>query len=300
MTYNVYIPIVHSGGTKPKIHSFQVGWDNEDRVEQYQDLLGLTGGFDQYLLGDYPLITVQIEEWYTWYNLTYGEYRGVIEPHPLVYSKATRSFPREAEAIAWIQAHPGKSYIIGNEPDCDLSEGECANCLSEAEFADFLHKSIQLIRGADPKAYIIVGAWAGGIGEVPSFSHNENDMIKIYYSRYGSLKVDAFSFHVYQRDAFNNPYPVNKLSKFTQFAKIWKSKGWTDTTDTWLTEFGWSGLDSHNNTIANNIAFMDWYIPQLKANPQIKAYFWWEWNNGSMLVENGKATELGRYYSDMR
>lgn len=298
MTYNVYIPIVHSGGTKPKIHSFQVGWDNEDRVEQYQNLLGLTGGFDQYLLGDYPLITVQIEEWYTWYNLTYGEYRGVIEPHPLVYSKATRSFPREAEAIAWIQAHPGKSYIIGNEPDGDLSEGNEANTMSVNEYVEFYHKASRLIRRNDPTAKLIMGAWAGGVGEYVLPEHNEQEAILLYMGWYRDIPdIDGFSFHVYQRDNPDNRYPLDKLNQFTSYVNDWYRNGWTLTTNIVLTEFGWYGLDPAG-TPENCMKFLDWYVPRLKANPQVRAYYWWEWAAGSMLVFDGQPTELGRYYAE--
>jgi len=299
MTHNVYLPIVHGGGTKPKIHSFQVGWDNEDRVEQYQNALGLQNGFDQHLLGDYPLITVQIEEWYTWYNLTYGGARGVIEPHLLTYSKATRTFPREAEAIAWIQAHPGKSYIIGNEPDGDLSEGNEANTMSVDEYVDFYHKASVMIRTADPTAKIILGAWAGGVGEYPLPEHNEQEFMSRYLCRYMDIPdIDGFSFHVYQHDKHDNPYPANKLDMFCSYVDDWYRNGWTLTRDVYLTEFGFYGPDPAGTT-ENCRAFMDWYIPYLRQHEQVKGYWWWEWALPSMLVIDGQATELGLYYKGL-
>jgi len=285
--YKYFLPIFY--GKEKKIHSFQIGWQNdENRVFAYQDALGLSGGFDQYLLADYDTITVQIEEWYDWYS--------IIQPHALVYNKTEKRFRREDEAISWIREHPGKRYIIGNEPDCDLSAWNGANLMSEGEYADFYFTASQLIRNADPTAYIIVGAWAGGIGE--SMSHNEKDMLRIYCARYGMIDADAFSFHVYQNGEYDNSYPADKLAKFSQAVKEWKSLGWTDTTDILLTEFGWYGLDYAHNTTENCIKFMDWFIPKLQANKQVKGWYWWEWWNGSQLIINGEPTETGLHYKE--
>jgi hypothetical protein len=299
--YIYYFPIFGYDATfTRKIHSFQIGWDDEsERVFEYQDALGLTHGFDQHLLDDYDLVTVQIEEWYLWYNLAYGDRRGTIAPHALTYNKAEKRFMLETEAIEWIQEHPNKWYVIGNEPDCDLSEGNEANTMTEGEYAEFLHKSIQLIRGADPSAKIMVGAWAGGIGETPSFAHNENDMMKIYNSRYGELIVDGFSFHVYQRYSCNYAYPADKLRKFATFVKSWYDSGLATTSDVYLTEFGWYGIDYIGNTKENNICFMNWYIPQLRAHEQVKGWWWWEWGMGSLLIYNNEPTDVGRHYSEM-
>lgn len=286
----VYIPFLIKGTRK--IHSFQIGWSPVNSVPAYEDALGLKGGGDQHLLETVnSMQCVQVEEWYAYWEQL------CIDPHPLCYSQAEKRFRRENEAIAWIIANPGKRYIIGNEPDGGYAGG--GNAMTEEEFADFLFASVTLIRNADPNAYLIMGGWAGGIAMESSFAHNEDHCLEIYNQKYGTLDVDALSWHSYQYGSFDNPYPVSKMNKFASYAKIWANRGWTRTTDICLTEFGWYGLDTKNNTPENCIKFMDWFVPQLKAHPQVTAYYWWWWGEGARLVKDGEPTEVGLHYSEL-
>lgn len=291
--YTYYFPIVAFPETKTKLHSLQLGWDRHNRIPLYEKALGLNGGGDQHLLDPANAMqTIQVEEWYAhWWKLG-------LEPHILTYNKADQCFRYPEEAALWIKAHPGKRWIIGNEPDGSYEMGGCE--MSPAEYAQFYWAASNLIRSADPTAYLIMAGWAGGVGEPAIDGNNEAVMLNYYYQNYGRMDVQAFSFHVYQRDRFDNPYPENKLKRFCKAASVWKDLGWCETDQALLTEFGWSGLDIPNNTANNCMKFMSWYIPKLRNHPQITGWYWWEWGAGAMLMKDGEPTDVGVLYSNMR
>ena len=121
-------------------------------------------------------------------------------------------------------------------------------------------------------------------------------MLSLYYRRYGKMDVQALSWHCYQKTSAKNPYPVNKMNKFADYVKKWKEHGWIDTTDIMLTEFGWYGLDEENNTPENCIAFMDDFIPKLRAHKQVRGFWWWEWGSGAMLLDGENLSSVGEHY----
>ena len=291
-----YLPLIaHNASFQaPKLHSLQLGYTKHNRIPAYQEALGLTGGGDQLLLApENSMQTVQVVEFFDyWLDRGLG-----IQPHVLTYSKAERRFTQEAEAIAWIKANPGKRYIIGNEPDGPYSGG--GHDMTPSEYADFAHAAITLIKGADRSAYLIMAAWAGGVGEPSTPAHNENAMLSLYYGRYGMMDVRAVSWHSYQSGTYNRSYPADKLNRFASYARTWKSRGWIPSDDIILTEFGWYGFDTVNNTPENCIAFMDWFIPKLQAHEQVRAWYFWEWGASAMLMRNGEPTEVGLYYAGL-
>lgn len=283
---NIYFPIFYIPAGK--VHSIQLGWDKNDRVRLYEKALGLKSGFDQHLLDPASVIqTVHVEEWYDYWS------KLGIEPNILSYSKELQCFRYPEEAAAWIRAHPGKTWIIGNEPDGEYEMGGCQ--MSPEEYAEFYKVTSDLIRNEDPTAFLVMAGWAGGVGERIVGGNNEVSALGYYRRKYGEIDCQAFSFHAYQRSVYDNPYPLDKLNKFCEAVSAWK----LSTDKVYLTEFGWHGLDQYN-TPENCIRFMDWYIPHLRDHPQVLGWFWWEWNNGSLLMKDGVTTEVGKHYSSMR
>jgi len=287
----IFIPIF----VKPKpdkLKSIQLGWHPDNRIPEYQRLLGVSDGGDQHLLeAENTMQTVQIEELYLAINVKYGLN---LTPHALTYNATEKRFRYAYEASEWVVNHPKKIYLIGNEPDGVYITG--GNDLTMSEYADFYYQASRLIRAGDPKAYLVMGAWAGGVGESYKPAHNEDDMLSLYYRRYGKMDVQALSWHCYQKTSAKNSYPVSKMNKFADYVKKWKGNGWIDTTDIMLTEFGWYGLDEENNTPENCIAFMDDFIPKLRAHKQVRGFWWWQWGKGSRLVINSELTEVGLHY----
>jgi len=290
----IFIPIFYK--PKPnKLKSIQLGWHPDNRIPKYQRLLNVSDGGDQHLLEtENTMQTVQIEELYQAINDRYGLN---LIPHALTYHAEEKRFRCAYEASEWVMGHPKKTYLIGNEPDGTYITG--GNNLTMSEYADFYYQASKLIRVSDPKAYLVMGAWAGGVGEKNKPAHNENDMLLLYYRRYGKMDVQALSWHCYQKNSVTNPYPVNKLNRFADYAKEWKDNGWIDTTDIMLTEFGWYGLDEENNTPENCIAFMDNFIPKLRAHKQVRGFWWWEWGDGAMLLNGESLSNVGEHYKNI-
>jgi hypothetical protein len=298
-TYTYYFPVFgyNTSFAPPKIHSFQLGWWYENRVPVYEQALGLTHGGDQHLLApENTLQTVQVVEWFIDYNERWS--LPYLPPHLLTYSKTEKRFLYPDAAQRWIADNPGKRYLIGNEPDGPYEGGGCD--MTPSEYADFAHVAITLIREADISAQITMGAWAGGVGESYYPANNEHKALYYYQDRYGTMDVDAVSFHAYQSGLYNYPYPNAKLAKFASYARLWHNNGWTKSSDICLTEFGWHGLDVANNTSENCMKFMDWYIPFLRDHEQVIGWWWWQWGPGAMLMSGDEVTEVGRHYGGMR
>ncbi len=285
VTYRYYFPMAaKSIDTR---FSVQGGW-GENCCANSESILGLAheGGDQHALIPGNQMQTIQTLGWYA----AWGDSRGLLS-HVCTYDTATRQFPQESECAQFIRDYPGTTWIIGNEPDCGTPCG--FEYMTEVAFADFSHISIELIRANDSNVFIISAGWAGGI--CSGAAHNEENYLREYNARYGVLDVDALGLHIYQSGWFDNPYVIDRLNCFTTKAHAWQAEGWTHTDKIVLTEFGWNGNDPESNE-PNIIRFMQWFIPQLKANPQVLRWHWWQWGEGSSLIGGGQATAAGQCY----
>lgn len=284
---------------------FSIGGSNN--LNRYmEELLGLAPmGYDQhYLNAENHGQTVLVSEWYDhhpWLKIT---------KHALCYNKKLKRFDDESAASAWVAAHPGMEYYLGNEPD--LQDSKAGIGMNAREYADFYHYASQIIRIADPSAYLCVAAWAAGIARYDRDSlvygptrENENDMLTYYFDRYGVIDAQAFSVHIYQSGTPTNPFAELKLNKFAEFTQAWKKAGMCTTDQFEVTEFGWNGNDRFEGewTTENCINFMDWFIPKMALNSQVLNWHWWQWKGESNLVwprdETGIVTKTGEYYSHL-
>ncbi len=284
VTYTLYLPMMsRSIDTR---FSVQGGW-GENCCAESERLLGLAreGGDQHALIADNRMQTIQTLGWYE----AWGASRG-LAPHICTYDTATRQFPRESECAQFVLEHPGTTWIIGNEPDCGTPCG--FEYMTEANFAEFSHTAIELIRANDSRAFIISAGWAGGI--CSGASHNEENYLREYNARYGTLDVNALGLHDYQSGQFDDPHVVDRLNCFLSKGREWQTEGWVHTNEVILTEFGWG--DDAGTTETNVIQFMQWFIPQLEAQPQVLRFHWWTWGNGTSLISGGQPTLAGRCY----
>ncbi len=229
----------------------------------------------------------------------------------LTYKKtATAGFIDEAAAKAWILANSGKTYIINNEPDGGYDIG--GTNMSEEASADFHHTAAHMIRdadeGNDSTAFIVSAAWAGGIAQWNRVggvwthqpdAHNEDDFLSYHYTNYGTLVANALGLHAYQNVEYNLPGILYRINTFCEYAQDWKRKGWTSTDKVIITELGWQ-VGTVTETADNCLAFMNWIVPQLKANPQILRWHWWIAGGAGSALTDGTGntpTTLGARYS---
>ena len=292
--FRQFLPIVFGRRPDPRF-AIQNGWGTRvsHLLEQERAMsLVHNAGHQHILAPELRTQTVQIKEWYDWYN---AHNSNKLYPHALTYDVAEEKFMSRTAARDWIRNNRSKIYIIGNEPDLDYISG--GHDMTIQQFAHFYKQSVDLIRSADSTAFVVMGAWARGVGLNPQLNHSEDRMLAYYVSKYGRLDANALSWHVYQAHHPHNTYPENKLANITHFAREWKNKGWTNTDKLILTEFGWSGWDPPEvRTKENSIAFLRWFVPKLKASPQNIRWHWWTWHTGSRMMIGGKLTKLGNEY----
>lgn len=307
--------------------SKQVGWSEESTyIANAEITLGLThqGGHQHRLDADNQMQTINIDEWYTTQFIDISDpphtpqiWRSPyelwgMETHILNYNKTDGEFKHSIEAGDWIKTehNAGRhhTYIIGNEPDLGYDSG--GTDMTPAQWA-LMHKTAaDLIRancGSD--AFIITAGWADGLGWVVPYNprYDMGVFLSTYYGIYGTpLDADAIGWHTYQWGTpghpFDDSHPVDKLIEFSAKAIEWnETNHWTRTNNLVLTEFGWNsnGVDE---TPENTASFMTWFIPYLKANPQVLRWHWWHVYGASYLTGSNGTTitnPLGMNYKTL-
>jgi hypothetical protein len=148
------------------------------------------------------------------------------------------------------QAHPGASWILGNEPNVPAQDD-----MAPSVFAAWYHDATFAIRGADPTARLVgpnglnwdftCTACAGYTS-----THEWSDaFLDAYTAAYGEAPlVDVWGMHVYDVD-WTSPPLVNSAIGAEQ---IENARGWLDSHPSlqgkpiWVTEFGVIfGFDSY-------------------------------------------------------
>ncbi len=283
--------------------SIQTGWDEPaDWVlnAEAEAVLNLAhqGGHQHKLVTGNKMQTIHVKEWYDWYNPLYDPDIGY---NALTWNKTTGAFvypgTGAGAAAAWVLAehNAGRhhTYIIGNEPDLGYDSGGMD--MDGAQMALMHYTAAILIRANCPDAFIMPAGWANGLG---SGNFDMEPFLSAHHTAHGTLDADAITWHVYQGGTYNDSYPVNKLNAFSEKAREWKAKGWTSTDKIVLTEFGWGGSTSADDCIA----FMNWFVPYLKANPQVSRWHWWHYHGvGNILTDSPgtAATTLGTRYKEL-
>ncbi len=144
---------------------------------------------------------------------------------------------------AWVDDHPGKVWIIGNEPDLAGQDG-----LSPAQYAAMYHTYHEFIRERDPTARFAVGALSGDAvaGNVDGDIAWWEEVLRIYREEYGeSMPVDIWNYHCYAPPYLRNVGTYMRLyvTPFCNWVKRAEDGLYGDA-EIWCTEFGigfWHG-----------------------------------------------------------
>lgn len=293
-------------GTNPALPDPNVQYSvgsNFNKSRQAEVLLDLAHkGYDEHHLDTKNFAqTVFITEFYTahpWLGLS---------AHVLCYDRSVSAFPDEVAAAAWVTAHPGTEYFIGNEPDNSYTSTGMS--MTEQEYADFYHYVSTFIRNLDATAIFYLAGYQYGSAYYTANNvwnahtdNCENDMLSYYYSTYGEMDCQAVNLHSYQRTTYNNPKIISELTKFSEYTDAWLASGWIPTNNIIIGECGWNGnIDPPLGigTAGDCMALMDWALPQFAANARVIRWHWWKWGAGSELEINGVPTELGLHYSKL-
>ena len=100
------------------------------------------------------------------------------------------------EVAARAKANPGRTWLVGNEPNV-IGQDDVAT----AAYADFLAASAQAIRAADPSARMVgpnVLNWDKTCDGCPGYrsGHSWSDeFLRVFRQKYGALPLDAWGMH---------------------------------------------------------------------------------------------------------
>ena len=112
---------------------------------------------------------------------------------------------------AKIDAHPGVTWVIGNEPDRGPGEGSSGqDDMMPAMYARALHDVAEYIKDRDPTAKI---AAAGLVQITPGRLQYLDIMAEVYYTTYNEpLPVDVWTMHIYIMPEVRPDGSVNSLA----------------------------------------------------------------------------------------
>lgn len=210
-----------------------------------------------------------------------------------------------AATETWVRDHPGKVYLIGNEPNNgDLAAGDG---MAPDRYAQMYFTYHTALKAWDPTSKIAVAGLVATSfeGSLRENTNYWNQVLVNYRTRYGvTMPIDIWNNHCYT--------PVGSLDPDRIIAEFFVPfRGYVDTTmrgvyagaEIWCTEFGvamWS-TPLHPDYQAE---FVEQFCPRLEASGAVDRFFWflgpWEakWRDSALLAaDNATPTIVGETYS---
>jgi hypothetical protein len=205
----------------------------------------------------------------------------------------------------WVDANPGKIWIIGNEPDLGGQDG-----LTREQYAAMFHTYYTFVSARDASAEFAVAALSGDAvpGNVGWDISWWEYVLDYYQTTYGEqMPVDIWNFHCYASGS-------NRDAQYVFDIYIDPFVDWVNTVDggvysdceIWCTEFGVGFWHSFIN--AEWVApFMHRYC-LLFEQSEVDRWFWFlgpwdnwsgDWQQTCLLDVAQNPTVLGDVYSDL-
>jgi hypothetical protein len=202
----------------------------------------------------------------------------------------------------WVLAHPGKIWIIGNEPDM-AGQDE----LTAAQYARMFHTYYQFISARDATARFATA----GLGALAYTNWLNDDIawwdqaLAEYRSQFGTdMPIDIWNCHCYAiaGDLDPNRVITDYFQPFRDYTKTVQGGIYSDT-EFWVTEFGLGGVCPELGS-----EYMEQICPRLEAIG-VDRFFWfigpwpggWDpgFNDVALLGPDGSPTVLGQTYSQL-
>jgi hypothetical protein len=203
----------------------------------------------------------------------------------------------------WVDSHPGRFWIIANEPNIGQPGGDG---LTPEQYARMFHQFYTLVHPRDPSAKFVIAALAGGGAQAVFDWYNL--ALAAYQSLFTSpMPIDIWNEHPYTTPGRLSPDLVinEDILPFRNYVDT-VSGGIYSGRPLWLTEFGvatWSvSLDAK---YVNE--YMQQICPRLEALPAVERFFWFygpwagSWDprldNVSLVGPDNQPTLIGQTYS---
>ncbi len=194
----------------------------------------------------------------------------------------------------WISAHPGKTYIIGNE--IDLSD-PIGDGITPAEYAVWYNAAWRLIKSTDPTAKV------GPFGPV----QNSKWVLLDVWTQYHliakqPLPADFYPIHFYAQSVIHSRNIVD-FESWVAWIESHRGADWSGPREYWLTEYGLPTWENPHIMDEDLLVFMEDFTHYLMTN-QVGVTLWAWWpcvshprgTTRGDLVMNGKRTALGDLY----
>jgi len=206
----------------------------------------------------------------------------------------------------WVDANPGKIWIIGNEPNITPQDG-----ISPAQYARMFKKYCDFILARDPSARFAVAGLAGD-ASVSGFNSNKdwwNQALSQYKTQFGAdMPIDIWNCHGYRSVGYLDPDQTmaEYFTPYRQFVNT-VSGGVYAGKELWCTEFGVPGWST---TLDPSLLaeFVTQLCPRLEAGGYSR-FFWFigPWPGGwdasmndlALVGPDGLPTVLGQTYSSL-
>ena len=218
------------------------------------------------------------------------------------YHETTDTIDNPTQFVAWVSAHLGKTWVIGNEPDVGSQDG-----LTTDQYARMFHCYYTFIKPLDPTARFAICGQSGGstAGGLTYATNWYQQALTSYQTQFGTnMPVDVWNVHSYcaplqieDPDKIVNEF----VSPFVQWCHTVQGGAYA-ACPVWITELPigeWMGALSPENVIY----FMQLYLPRLEQAGMEK-WFWyvandWDGNQGSCSLtdKSGQVTSVGSAYS---
>lgn len=211
------------------------------------------------------------------------------------WSVADDWFYDEAGCRAWIQAHRGMIYVIGNELSSPACLGGDGDWIDTIQYARWYREARILIKSEDPGALVAPYAPVGGAGGLLM------DVWASHLEQFGTLlEADFYPVHHYCTPGDDSAWCWTKLTHWIDWLEQHRGTCWDGPQDYWLTEWG---LPAWSEPAPNAIAIMEGITPRLQSNDiGISQHAWWpSCNSGwpdqcTSLIQGEQVTELGATY----
>ena len=225
-------------------------------------------------------------------------------PSAFCYDKDLDTIPDQAGLEAWVAGHPGRFWLIGNEPNGLES-------MTPAEYARMFHAYHVVVKGIDSTAHLAVAGLGGSATPDDLAAHLSywDQVLAEYRSQYGeAMPIDIWNAHPYAMVGFLDPDRVigDYVLPFRDYVDSVENGTYAGT-ELWLTEIGvatW--ITPLSPTYVNE--FMEQIGPHLEASGVVDRFFWFvgpwaSWDlslaDVCLIGPEGQPTLIGQTYSSL-
>jgi len=216
------------------------------------------------------------------------------------YNQDTDEINDPVQFDQWVLDHPGKVWIIGNEPDLNSQDG-----LTKEQYAHMYKLYYDFIRSRDASAKFCIGAITGG-STTDSLNYTKGwyqDVLDFYESTYSEpMHIDIWNIHSYcgpsQIEDPNQPIQ-DFVTPFVNWCHTVDGGRYADA-EVWITELPigeWMGALSEEWIVW----FAQRYLPRLEQ-AGIDRWFWFvsrdsgEWATVALVKSYG-VSPIGQAYA---